>query len=174
MIAKSKAKLKRNKKLHSKTFSNLIICLYGKGDSGKTSTLLELGEILRQKSVKYTEIRANAGSTDKRMVFSVFRSIIGIGTYGDTDDLVEANFNVLKLHKCHIVITAARDKIHRGKTYGPSLSAYMRKAAIWNIAKAWKEKRDDKDVINITGAGEVLHYLVKGTRCANLVDKDVI
>ncbi len=174
MIAKSKAKLKRNKKRHSKTFSNLIICLYGKGDSGKTSTLLELGEILRQKSVKYTEIRANAGSTDKRMVFSVFRSIIGIGTYGDTDKHVEANFYELKSHKCRIVITAARHKITRGNAYGASLSAYMRRAAIWNIAKTWKEKRGGKDVINITGSGEVLHYLVEAVRCASYADQDLI
>ena len=31
-------------------YKNLLVCLYGKGDTGKTSTLLELGEILRQKS----------------------------------------------------------------------------------------------------------------------------
>ena len=157
-------------------YKNLIICLYGRGDSGKTSTLLELSEVLRQKSTVYTELKANAGSSDKRIIVKAMSSYIGIGTYGDTDALIEDNFKELMKHQnlCRIILTASREKIVRGNTYGTSLSAYLGHAAIWNIAKCWQEKRNGNIIINVTGVGELLYHLVDAIRTKNHADKDIV
>lgn len=154
---------------------NLLICLHGKADSGKTSTLLELGEILRRKSAIYTEIKGNAGSSDKRMVFSAFSNKIGIGTYGDGLGFVESNICELKKYKRKIFVTASREAIDRTLPYAkhPKLKSFLKTAAVWNLPKFWEEFRGGKDVVNVTGVGVLLYHIGKAIRMSKYIDKEI-
>ena len=168
---KSKVSVKGLKK-------NLLICLYGGGDTGKTSTLLELGAVLRSKSKVYTEIKGNSGSTDMRMVFDVFGDKIGIGTYGDGLGYVDKNIETLRKYKRTIIITASREPIDRLKvSLKPytNIISFLKNAAIWNMAKNWEEDRNGKKVVNVTGIGELLYYIKKAVSLTRgFADEDVI
>lgn len=153
----------------------LIICLYGDENSGKTTTLLDAGTILRQKSKQYTEIKHKATSVDRRMVFNVFGTEIGIGTYGDDWASIDGNFKILIGYGCTIIITASRNPIDRRKKYKrcPNLKRFIRSAAVWNLPKSWIEKRGGKDVANVTCVGSVLHYVIEATNTVVYVDRDI-
>lgn len=161
-------------------YKNLLICLYGKGDTGKTSTLLELGEILRQKSSIYTEIKSKSSSVDKRMVFDALGDKIGIGTYGDNLDLIDKNIKELVLYKRRVIVTASRDRIDRVANYGAykHLSAFLKCAAVWNAKKVWAEKlnicNSKRKVVHVTGVGELLYYIKRAVSSSCYIDEDII
>lgn len=161
-------------------YKNLLICLYGKGDTGKTSTLLELGEILRQKSSTYTEIKGKSSSVDKRMVFDALGNKIGIGTYGDNLDLIDKNIKELVPYKRRVIVTASRDRIDRAINYSTykNLSAFLKSAAVWNARKVWVEKLNNcnnkRPVVHVTGVGELLYYIKRAVSSSCYIDEDII
>lgn len=161
-------------------YKNLLICLYGKGDTGKTSTLLELGEILRQKSSVYTEIKGKSSSVDKRMVFDALGDRMGIGTYGDNLNLIDNNIKELVPHKRKVIVTAGRDRIDRAINYSKYkyLSAFLKSAAVWNAKKVWIEQpsncNSNKGIVHVTGVGELLYYIKRAVSTSRYVDEEII
>jgi len=92
-----------------------IIALYGKGDSGKTSTLnLLIDLIVSENKGIPMAIRAEEElRKDCRAVLSYKGKIIGVGTWGDSKDEVEKNCKFFKEKNCDIMFTATRT---RGET----------------------------------------------------------
>jgi len=162
-----------------KTFRKLLICLYGGPDTGKSTTLRELAEILRSKSRIYTEYRKASNSTDYHILCNVFCKYIGIGTYGDLDDQIEETIRRFskkaKGIACQIVVTASRKKIERKKL--PFKKVKLNNIAIWNVPKvpfASQFKSGQQRIADVATVGVVLHYLTVATRMRCYEDVDFV
>ena len=86
----------------------LVLCLYGGANVGKSETLTELGRALLANTRYFYEQKGHHGSRDRRIALKYRGRIIGIGTYGDNQDAVDRNFKFFEDQKCDIGITAAR------------------------------------------------------------------
>ena len=88
-----------------------IICLKGRHNCGKTTTLNYLIDLL--------DVRINGGTMptphkgDRRKVFIYKGLIIGISTYGDTENILTQNCKFFEDNACDIAFSAC---LTRGKT----------------------------------------------------------
>lgn len=112
------------------------IALYGKGDSGKTSTLNLLIDLIvsENKGIPMTihteeELRKNC-----RAVLSYKGKIIGVGTWGDSKDQVEKNCNFFKEKNCDLIYTATR-------TRGETCKAIKDFVSINRFSLEWVKKK---------------------------------
>ena len=85
-----------------------IITLFGKGNTGKTTTINKVIESLSSYRRELKEY-----STDKLAVIDIEGFIIGITTRGDSDEVLETDFDWLTSHNCDLYLCASRSK---GKT----------------------------------------------------------
>lgn len=86
----------------------LVLCLHGGANTGKSETLIALAHAILDSSRYYYEQKGQHASKDRRVVLKFHGNIIGIGTYGDTEEVINRNFEIFKEQHCDIGITAAR------------------------------------------------------------------
>ena len=86
----------------------LVLCLYGGANIGKSETLTEIGRALLADTRYFYEQKGQQGSRDRRIALKYKRRIIGIGTYGDDQDAIDRNFKFFEDQGCVIGVTAAR------------------------------------------------------------------
>lgn len=85
-----------------------IIGLYESANQGKTSTLNDLIDILKVRTL-HCEMPEPV-SEDRREVFNYHGKIIGIATPGDSQWELEQNCSFFDENRCDIAITATRSK----------------------------------------------------------------
>jgi len=85
-----------------------IIALRGKGNSGKTTTIRILHDLLMTNG--YTEVQSNfrINSGDFTTIFNKKNSLIGITSSGDTYDLVHDQLQGMVDKDCKICVCACR------------------------------------------------------------------
>lgn len=95
---------------------NTIIALRGRGNSGKSSTIRMLYDLLLQNRYGLISSNFNATGGDYLAVFSKNGKFIGVTSSGDTYDLVHDNLEVLVNSNCTICVCACRtyDRIPPG------------------------------------------------------------
>ena len=86
----------------------LVLCLYGAANVGKSETLTELGHALFTNARYFYEQKGQHKSKDRRIALKYRGYIIGIGTYGDDQDVINRNFQFFEDQYCDIGVTAAR------------------------------------------------------------------
>ncbi len=84
-----------------------LIVLSGKGNVGKSGTLLSLGAELRDEALSYYELKGQARSRDRRIAARIRGRDIGIGTAGDTTAIAKANIDFFIEQNCLVGILAA-------------------------------------------------------------------
>ena len=85
-----------------------LVVLCGEPDTGKSTTLNELGRMLINDTVSYYEERGQNISWDRRFVIRYWKWFVGIGTAGDDLDHIKANLKFFNKQRCDIGILAAR------------------------------------------------------------------
>ena len=98
------------------THLKCLIILAGKSSTGKSTTLVDLGELLRSEaSSSFYEHKNQSNSHDRQIVVCYKRADVGIGTAGDTNNLADENIAFFLWQKCRIGILAAntsgKDKV---------------------------------------------------------------
>ncbi len=85
-----------------------ILGLFGHGNCGKSETLNELKELLRDagKSISLTE----HPYCDKPETFEYNGLVVCVAPGGDTRKIVEANCRYFKIKRCDVAISATRTK----------------------------------------------------------------
>jgi hypothetical protein len=93
-----------------------IIGLRGKGNSGKSSTIRILHQLLRQHGYNLIRTTFRIDGGDFISIFSNGNNLIGITSSGDTYDLVHEKLQELVDEACNIIICACRtfDRIPPG------------------------------------------------------------
>ncbi len=109
----------------------LVLCLYGGADVGKSETLTQLGQALFAHARYFYEQKGQHGSRDRRIALKYHGRIIGICTYGDDQDAIDRNFKFFENQGCVIGVTAARVEGNTDmKSYVENMSKAIKVAAI--------------------------------------------
>lgn len=106
-----------------------IIALWEKHDSGKTSTMKFLRDILLKHGAKEEKF---VGDNDFISVFDFQNKKVGVISGGDTKEILEENFKYLQDSNCDVVICPSRTK---GETVH-----YLEDIASQNNELIWVEK----------------------------------
>ena len=95
---------------------NTIIALRGKGNSGKSTTIRLLYDILLQDGFQLIQSNFQIEGGDFIAVYSKMSNLIGITSSGDTYDLVYDHLQNLLNSNCNICVSACRtfDRIPPG------------------------------------------------------------
>ena len=106
-----------------------IIALWEKHDSGKTSTMKFLRDILLKRGAKEENI---VQENDFISVFDFQNKKVGVISGGDTKEILEENFKSLQNYHCDVVICPSRTK---GETVH-----YLEAVALHDNDLIWVEK----------------------------------
>ncbi len=87
---------------------NTIIALRGKGNSGKSTTIRLLYDLLSQNSYQLISSNFHVNGGDFIAVFSKKGKLIGVTSSGDTYDLVHDRLQDLVNANCNICVCACR------------------------------------------------------------------
>lgn len=87
---------------------NTIIALRGRGNSGKSTTIRLLYDLLLQNGYQIISSNFNAASGDFIAVFSKNGKTVGVTSSGDTYNLVHDRLNELINSNCNICLCACR------------------------------------------------------------------
>jgi hypothetical protein len=95
---------------------NTIIALRGRGNSGKSTTIRLLHDLLLQNGYQLVKSNFNTAGGDFIAVFSKNGKLIGVTSSSDTYDLVHARLEELINESCNICVCACRtfDRIPPG------------------------------------------------------------
>lgn len=85
-----------------------IVCLFGQGKIGKSTTLSAVASAFQDEARFYYEQKCQHDSRDRRIVLKINGMIIGIGTAGDDPETIDRNFRFFQDMKCDYALTAAR------------------------------------------------------------------
>jgi hypothetical protein len=88
----------------------IIIALRGKGDSGKTTTIVKLYSLISPDDFTLVETNIERPYPDYRAIFKHKDLLIGITSKGDTYDDVSKDLKWLIGKGCHLLICACRTK----------------------------------------------------------------
>ena len=118
-----------------------IIALKGKGNSGKSTTIRLLHDLLIADDYEVVNTNFESLGGDFRTVFSKNGKIIGITSSGDTFDLVRNNLKILVDLECNICVCACRsyDRSDHGTN-----------AAIDTFLPTYKKQYVDKTITTIS------------------------
>ena len=137
-----------------------IYALYGASNSGKTSTLIELINILRESSEKVI-IDENVGDSDRRAVFQINGRNVGVSTQGDCESQVKEHLDVIE-PLSNIIFCATRTRgatcHHVVERFGDKLT-WIQNFGIYNN-KAYAFDNSDFIESSYKSIGKVLFDLV--------------
>ena len=140
----------------------LVLCLYGAANVGKSETLTELGRALFMKARYYYEQKGQHRSRDRRIALKYYGHIIGICTYGDDQNAIDRNFKFFDDQGCDIGITAAR--VEGGKDLRSYVKSKCKAIKIASIEK--------QDVANGYSQGVVkavcIEHFIKSLKCGGI------
>lgn len=110
-----------------------VYALYGTSDSGKTSCLNQLIEILIEKSEQAVLIE-NVGDVDRRAVFLINGKYVGVSTQGDTKSQIKTHLDEIEC-QCNIIFCATRTRgstcVHVIERFGEKLT-WIENMGIYN------------------------------------------
>ncbi|EKL5296972.1 ATP-binding protein [Vibrio parahaemolyticus] len=113
-----------------------IYALYGVSNSGKTSTLNQLINILRYNAEKVV-LDENVGGTDHRAVFLIKGKYVGVSTQGDCESQVRKHLDVIE-PLSNIIFCATRTRggtcHHVAERFGNKLT-WIQNFGIYNKKK---------------------------------------
>ena len=122
-----------------------IFALYGKGNTGKSSTIREIYEQIKSKSKVIKEEYYKNG-VDVTAIISIKNLTIGITSYGDDAKCINAPFELFKNGNCDVIICASR--VRRTKTgsvvYLKNFEKNNKASLIW-IKKEYFEIDEDNN-----------------------------
>ena len=128
------------------------IYLAGKERLGKSTTLLDLINYIRQKNYTITNYENSKGK-DRRAAFKIKEKIVSITTYGDSDYIIGTNINYATKNNADILITATRSK---GATvnklvFDKNISQKIRinKSIDYSTTQAQTNQKDLDEIIKI-------------------------
>ena len=140
----------------------IVVFFHGDADTGKTTTLKRLAEILREKSIEYREVKNSSRSTDK-LVVAKYKDdvVVGIGTSGDLPDLISGNLEFFEKHECDISFTAARYE-HASTNYARDkrLIINMAKFSCVDVARNQASKKYKQFNVNLVREDDLFLYLL--------------
>nr|WP_314772691.1 hypothetical protein [uncultured Porphyromonas sp.] len=127
----------------STTKQKLVIVLQGIHDSGKTTTLNLLIQLLlgTEGSSLLEEDRKNLKGEDRRVLISYQGKKVYVGTPGDVEFEIWKNIALSEIKGCDILVTAARSK-------GATKEAIIDYAELINAEQAWIQKRKVEERID--------------------------
>ena len=138
-------------------FTKLLIVLHGSSDSGKTSALSELIDMMHPLSKWMFELE-RLPNHDRRVVLERKGLIIGVSTVGDNNSEINKSFKQFLPFDCDIVVIAAHKPVDCYVSMGRCMVAFSQKAAIKNFARETSHGALDKRMI-ATGAQDLMRYI---------------
>lgn len=85
-----------------------VFALSGKANSGKSTTVRKLFELLRPESSECNILRQT--SKEIRAILRIEEVLVGIESKGDVSDHVEASLKDFAQKRCHVIVCACRTK----------------------------------------------------------------
>jgi len=129
-----------------------IIALKGRGNSGKTSTIKLLPEILKENGFNQVPNKYRKFGSDFRDIFIKDGLLVGITSSGDTYDLVKQRLAELINDNCIICICACRtfDRSEKGtiaatKEFNNYETEYVNKTYENNESKQYEVNKKDAE-----------------------------
>ncbi|WP_421853380.1 hypothetical protein [Marinomonas sp.] len=123
-----------------------VFVLYGTSNSGKTSTLNELIEILRVSSDEII-LDDNIDNNDHRFVCFANGKYVGVSTQGDCGTQVQEHLDVIEKH-CNIIFCATRTRgitcAHVVERFGDKLT-WIQNLTMYNHKKDAFSNKDFVD-----------------------------
>lgn len=131
-----------------------IIALQGRGNSGKTTTIKMLPDILLANGFKQVPNKMKNYGGDFLNIFQDGNKKIGITSSGDTFDLVKKRLNDLIIENCDVCICACRtaDRIPPGtiaatKNFPNYTTEYVAKSYANGTTGQLQANQDDSQVL---------------------------
>ena len=149
---------------------NIVVFFHGDADTGKTTTLKRLAEILREKSTDYHEVKSSPWASDKR-VMALYKGVgVGIGTAGDSPAMVNGNLEFFERNHCAISFTAARHE-HRDASYAvdQKLQSNLAKFDCVDVARNQASKSGSQVNVHLFREDDLFLYLLVLVRKRKIV-----
>lgn len=143
--------------MNKNVFHKLLIVLHGSSDSGKTSALSELIDMMHPRSKWMFELE-RLPNQDRRVVLERKGLIIGVSTIGDNSPEINKSFERFSPFDCDIVVIAAHSSVDCSASMGRYMGAFSQKAAIKNFARETSRGALDKRMI-ATDAQDLMRYI---------------
>lgn len=138
-------------------FKKLLIVLHGSSDSGKTSALSELIDMMHPLSKWMFELEL-LPNHDRRVVMERKGLIVGVSTIGDNSPEINKSFKLFSPFGCDIILIAAHKPVDCYASMGRYMSAFSQRAAIKNFARETSRGALDKRMI-ATDAQDLMRYI---------------
>lgn len=85
-----------------------ILCLFGPANTGKTSTIRRVDEILQSYGAKLIKVLFDENDIGKEYLFGAHK--VGILSLGDPGSAQSEHLNQLAVDECEVIICASRSK----------------------------------------------------------------
>ena len=138
-------------------FPKLLVVLHGSSNSGKTSALSDLIDMMHPISKWIFELE-RLRNQDRRVVLERKGLIIGVSTIGDNNPEINKSFELFSPFDCDIVVIAAHSPIDCSVSMGRDMVAFSQKAAIKNFARETSHVALAKRMI-ATDAQDLMRYI---------------
>lgn len=140
----------------------IVVFFHGDADTGKSTTLKRLAEILCEKSVDYREVKSSSRASDK-LVAARYKDdvVVGVGTSGDTSAIVNENLDFFEKNECDVSFTAARYD-HKNASYAgdKKLQSDMAKFVCIDVARNQAPKKYKQFNIHLVREDDLFLYLL--------------
>ena len=144
--------------------TNLAVIVFGKSNSGKTTTIRAFAEeLLSQNHCKRVCGDINQKS-DFLVCINADGTLIGIASGGDTAEIINHNLTIFLQKGCDIIITAAKSS---GKTHDEIINLCSKFERIWlrqrdiSIAPINESKEERLRCTSIKSTIELIHSIIK-------------